>query len=370
MDLIVKVEEIDMNENKIIKGTMDMFKALSSPASSISVRNAESDFSRFYHMDVPFQLTLEYCSGPELDDYINIVTLAPDRSVLYQETFATKNFAHTRDVLHFHDYFEFVIVLEGMIIHKLESENHVYSAGDGCLLNRSLCHLEHYHSPAVVLFVGLSPDFLTELFTYAQSSPFQNEKEISDSDFYRFINADLKSPGKKAYINFHPVQENKQSAVHLHQLAESMIHTLLYPGFGAAHQIRGLICNFIENLFSPDQYHHTLTELDTDSDFLIFTSISHLFEKSAGRMTRAELEQTLSYSSDYLNRIVNKYAGMCLFDYSMTFRLKKAAKCLVESKDSISAIAAKLQFSNRTHFYALFKEKYGVTPKEYRKMHL
>lgn len=211
---------------------------------------------------------------------------------------------------------------------------------------------------------------ISELFAYAQNSPFQNEKEFYDSDFCRFVNTDLKNPGKKAYINFRPTHENKQSAAHLHQLAESMIHTLLYPGFGAAHQIRGLFCSFIENLFSPAQYHHALTELDTDSDFLIFTSISHLFEKSAGRMTRAELEQALSYSSDYLNRIVNKYSGMCLFDYSMTFRLKKAAKYLVESKDSISSIAAKLQFSNRTHFYALFKEKYGVTPKEYRKMHL
>lgn len=108
-----------MNEKMIIKETMDMLEALNSPASSINVRNPTSDFSRFYHMDVPFQLTLEYCSGSELDDYINIVTLAPDRSVLYQESFATKNYAHTRDVLHFHDYFEFAIVLEGMIIQKL-----------------------------------------------------------------------------------------------------------------------------------------------------------------------------------------------------------------------------------------------------------
>lgn len=359
-----------MDNIRITKENMDMLRALNSPASPINVRNATSDFSRFYHIDAPFQLTLEYCSGSELDDYINIVTLAPDRSVLYQESAATKNYAHTRDVLHFHDYFEFVIVLKGKIIQKLEGENVTYAAGDGCLLNRSLCHLEHYHSPAVVLFIGLSPDFLTELFAYAQNSPFQNEKEFSDSDFCRFVNADLKNPEKKAYINFRPTHENEQSAAHLHQLAESMIRTLLYPGFGAAHQIRGLFCRFIENLFSPAQYHHALTELDTDSDFLIFTSISHLFEKSAGRMTRAELEQALSYSSDYLNRIVNKYSGMCLFDYSMTFRLKKAAKYLVESKDSISSIAAKLQFSNRTHFYALFKEKYGVTPKEYRKMHL
>ncbi len=54
----------------------------------------------------------------------------------------------------------------------------------------------------------------------------------------------------------------------------------------------------------------------------------------------------------------------------MTFCLKKAAQYLTESSESISAIAARLKFTNRTHFYALFKEKYGVTPKDYRNIHI
>lgn len=84
-------------------------------------------------------------------------------------------------------------------------------------------------------------------------------------------------------------------------------------------------------------------------------------------MTRAELEKVLNYSGDYLNRIVNKYAGMCIFDYGMTFCLKKAALLLSSTEESISSIASSLHFSNRTHFYSLFKKHYGITPKEYRK---
>lgn len=350
--------------------TMDMFEALGSPASSINVRNAESDFSRFYHMDVPFQLTLEYCSGSEPNDYINVITLAPNRSILYQETLATKNYTHSKDVMHFHDYFELTVVLKGVIIQKLEGENFSYPAGTACLLNRSTYHLEHYHAPAVVLFIGMSPDFLSELFTFARNSSFQNEKQIFESDFYRFVHTDLKNPGKKAYINFLPAGKKHQCTDHLYALTESIVLTLLYSGFGTAYQLRGLLCSLLNSLFSPEQYHHTLTQLDTDSDFLIFTRISHLFEENDDKMSRSDLEQALSYSSDYLNRIVNKYAGMCLFDYAMTFRLKKAARYLIESKDSISTIAARLHFSNRTHFYTLFRETYGVTPKEYRRTHL
>lgn len=87
-------------------------------------------------------------------------------------------------------------------------------------------------------------------------------------------------------------------------------------------------------------------------------------------MTRTELERFLYYSGDCLNRIVNKFTDMCLYDYGMTFCLKKAAQYLTDKKEPVSAIAARMKFTNRTHFYALFKEKYGVTPKEYRQQHL
>ena len=60
---------------------------------------------------------------------------------------------------------------------------------------------------------------------------------------------------------------------------------------------------------------------------------------------------------------------MCLFDYGMTFCLKKAEDYLANTKEPVSDIAARLGFSNRTHFYTLFKKKYGMTPNEYRKGH-
>ena len=346
-----------------------MIQALSSHDSSINVQNTESDINRFYHMDVPFQITLEYCSGSDLEDYVNVVTLSADRAILYQESCAIKNYTRTKDVLHFHDFFEFVIVLEGSIVQKIEGKDYLYAAGSCCLINRSLCHLEHYHAKTKVLFIGMSPEFISELFAVAQNSSFQNEKKICSGDIYRFITTDLKNPGGKAYLDFIPAYQNHQNAAHLHSLAESMIQTLLYPDFGASYQIRGLLCAFLAYLSSPQYYHCTNIRLNTSSDFLLFSRITHLFEESAGRMSRAELEKLLNYSGDYLNRIVNKYTGMCLYDYGMTFCLKKAAKYLTETNESIGTIAAKLQFTNRTHFYNLFKAKYGVTPKEYRQRH-
>ena len=348
--------------------TLTMLEALDSSDSSIKVQNGESDFSRFYRMNVPFQLTLEYCNGPKPEDYVNIITMSSTKAVLYQEPLADKNNSYKKNAPHLHDFFEFVIVLEGNIVQKIEGKEYLYTAGSCCLINRSLRHMEHYTSRCKVLYIGLSPDFITELFASAKTSAFVSETEIYNSELYRFIASDLENPGERAYLDFIPAYQNHLHATHLHGMAESMIQTLLCPGFGASYQIYGLLCAFLSYLSSQKFFHCTNIRLDTNSDFLLFARITRLFEESDGRMTRTELEQFLNYSGDYLNRIVNKFTDMCLYDYGITFCLKKAAKRLTETDESISARAAGLKFTNRTHFYALFKEKYGVTPKEYRKM--
>lgn len=349
--------------------TLAMMQALESAASSINVRNVESMISRFFYMNVPFQVTLECCSGPNPDDYVNVVTLSAGKAILYQESAAAKNWLYGKAVQHFHDFFEFVIVLEGSITQQIEGREYLYTAGSCCLLNRSLCHLERYHTKSKVLFIGLSIDFIAELFASAQRSPFVDERAIYGSEIFRFVSFDLRNPGKKAYLDFIPSYAGggAMHRAYLSGLAEELIHTLMFPDFGASYHVCGMLCTFLAFLSSPQQYHCTNMRLDTNSDFLIFSRISHLFEESSGRMTRGELERRLNYSGDYLNRIVNKYAGMCLYDYGMTFCLKKAAKYLEETDEPISAIAVRLQFSNRTHFYTLFKAEYGMTPKEYRK---
>jgi AraC-like DNA-binding protein len=259
--------------------------------------------------------------------------------------------------------------LEGTIVQLIEGKEYLYPPGTCCLINRSLQHLEHYQARTKVLYIGMSPEFIMELFNSAKCSSFKSERDIYQSTLYNFIELDLKSSGEKAYVDFIPTYQNHQNAVQLHSMADDMINTLLFPQFGAAYKMRGLLCSFLAYLSSSKYYHCSIIKLDTSSDFLIFSRISSLFEESNGRMSRGDLEQQLNYSGDYLNRIVNKYSGMCLFDYGMNFCLKKAAQYLTETTESISTIAVKLQFSNRTHFYNLFREKYGVTPKEYRQMH-
>ncbi len=335
----------------------------------LNVHNVSSQSDSFYQIKAPFLVTLEYCSGKAPSDYINIVTLSADESFIYQDTFEAHHRLFLKYATHIHDYFELMLVLKGSITQKIEGREYLYHTGACCLLNRSLAHTEDFNSEASVLFIGLSLDFIDELFRSVQSSYFKVEKEILNSELYDFIQSDLEKPGKKAYLDFIPAYQNLRHPQNLHILAEKLIRLLLFPQFGSSYQIKYLICFVLQYLSMPANYHCTRVTLDSSSDFLLFSRITHLLEERNGRISRAELEKSLNYSGDYLNRIVHKYSGMCLFDYGMTFCMKKAAADLSRTDRSIAAISTRLHFSNRTHFYKLFKEYFGMTPKEYRQQH-
>jgi AraC-like DNA-binding protein len=218
-----------------------------------------------------------------------------------------------------------------------------------------------------VLYLGFSVDLLKELFEHAGNSAMPQEQSIFLTDMYQFIDNDLKKPGQRSYLDFIPLYQNENGPARLKELTEAIIHNLMFPDFGSSYAILGLLCETLCYISSSSNYHCSLTEITQGNDYLIFERINHLLTESNGRLSRQELSGKLNYSGDYINRIVNKYAGMCLHDYCMDICIKKAAKLIASTERPISDISISLGFTNRTYFYKIFSQKFGVTPKEYRR---
>lgn len=99
----------------------------------------------------------------------------------------------------------------------------------------------------------------------------------------------------------------------------------------------------------------------------LFIKISLILESFHGNIPRSELERRLRYNGDYLARVIRKYKGMNFVQYAQSFSLKEAERFLSETTTNIGDICMMLGYNNRTHFNKLFKEKFGVPPKEWRK---
>lgn len=334
----------------------------------LEIHNADSIIHSYYDMSAPIQFTMTYCSGLSEECYYNVMSVSPNKDYFFSSRIRTEfhQFNNARP-LHQHAFFELLLVLEGSISQKLEDKEYLYPAGTCCLINQNVFHIEKYIGEAKVFFIGLSVSFIRELLESNQTFYCQREGTASENSILQFMASNLQLEKGKNYLDFFPAFQNKKSLCELRRLADQLLRAIMLPKLGAAYMIKGLICELLQYLDTKEFYHISCVQLNSSSGQLLFSRIGHLMEDTDGRMSRAELEKALCYSGNYINAIVNKYAGMCLYDYGLTFTLKKAAYLLMETGMPIASIEMKLGFTNRTHFYKIFKKKYGVTPGQYRK---
>ena len=74
-----------------------------------------------------------------------------------------------------------------------------------------------------------------------------------------------------------------------------------------------------------------------------------------------------NYNYSYLSSLFCKVTGQTLSDYFRNRRLETARFLIEENKKSITDISELVNYSSIYTFSRAFKEKYGVSPAEYRK---
>ena len=85
-------------------------------------------------------------------------------------------------------------------------------------------------------------------------------------------------------------------------------------------------------------------------------------------ITTGDVARAVGFSPNYLSRKFRASAGIGLHEYIVFVRLHHASQELIATADSITAIALRCGFSDGNYFKDSFKKKYGVTPREYRRM--
>ena len=87
-------------------------------------------------------------------------------------------------------------------------------------------------------------------------------------------------------------------------------------------------------------------------------------------LTIAELAEALSVQEYRLRRIINRTMQHKNFNQFLnTYRIEDASQRLLESKLPVSRIALDVGYSSLSVFNKAFKERFGVTPTEYRNQH-
>lgn len=84
------------------------------------------------------------------------------------------------------------------------------------------------------------------------------------------------------------------------------------------------------------------------------------------QMYRVSIADQIGVSPDYLSRIFSKVTGVSLNEYISDVRMEHAEIMLRNPDVPIKDVLVKCGYASETWFYKQFKQKYGVTPAEFR----
>ncbi len=89
-------------------------------------------------------------------------------------------------------------------------------------------------------------------------------------------------------------------------------------------------------------------------------------EKHATELTIADVAHEIYLSPSYTGYLYKQETGRSFTEYLTRVRIERAKDLLRETRLKIFEVAEQVGFTNKSYFCSLFKEKTGVTPKEYR----
>jgi YesN/AraC family two-component response regulator len=80
----------------------------------------------------------------------------------------------------------------------------------------------------------------------------------------------------------------------------------------------------------------------------------------------SELALSLHYNLFWLSRMVKRMTTKTYTELVQTKRLNQAAYLLSTTRLSVADIGLAVGYDNISYFHRIFREKYGISPKEYR----
>lgn len=155
--------------------------------------------------------------------------------------------------------------------------------------------------------------------------------------------------------------------------------TMQQLGFTAAEMGDGDLRELYQGIADADRFEEWMTRLSEtliaavnerkqhfDQEFaekivsFVNSSISH-------QLSLAFVAEHVGVSPTYLSKIFKSITGSNFNEYVTELRLERAEVLLREKKLSVQEISYRVGYQSTHHFIRLFKEKQGMTPKQYQK---
>ena len=290
----------------------------------------------------------------EHDRYTEKKELIVDCEKLIQKGKLIQVRPHTRFVRfpkHRHNYVEVIYMCQGTTTHIVDGNRVVLEQGDLLFINQ---HAVQEIEPAKEEDIAINFIIVPEFFNMAFSMMGDENNALKDF----LIGTLCSKDGMTSYLYFHVAD-----ILPIQNLVENMVWTIFYDmgNKRSSNQITmGLL--LLQLLNHMDKMETGNSLFDTE---LIGTVLGYI-EGHYRNGTLSELAKMMKYDVYWLSREIKKRTGKTYKELLQAKRMNQAAYLLSNSRLAVADIIESVGYDNSSYFYRKFKERYGVSPKEYR----
>lgn len=254
---------------------------------------------------------------------------------------------------HRNSHFELYYVAEGSFRIKLQDKFLELQAGDMLFINQYVNHSDIISFKPLKLFIlGLNNVCFNDYFF----------KKVNHPKLHNLIKRSLQSNYNiSEYIAFNA----KDGLDDLNNLFSSLATELALKNIAYEKIVVATLLRIIQ-MTKASPIISEFTGITLGRKSLIFDEVDRYMKYHYAQMNLDDLANYMCFSKDYFNRLIKEITGLTYMEYLQKIRMDEAKRLLVSSDKVIDGISTQIGYKNLSHFYKVFKEQTGITPKEYR----
>lgn len=261
---------------------------------------------------------------------------------------------HTRFVhfpAHRHNYIEVLYVCQGKLINIIEERQVTVRAGELLFLNQ---FTHHEILPAGEEDIAINFMILPEFFDVAYKMAGNNNVL---ADF--LVNVLRQDEERGEYLHFKVAE-----VLQIQNLLENIIYSLV-TGKGDESRINQTTMGLIF-LYLLDSVQYAEMRLPNQYENMIVMTTLDYIEQQYKNATLTELCEKLHLPIHVLSKMIKKNTGFNFKELLQRKRMNKAAELICDTNLPVGDIIAAVGYENNSYFHRVFKERYHLTPKEFR----
>lgn len=253
---------------------------------------------------------------------------------------------------HRHNYVEIMYVAQGSITHFIEGKELVLHKGDVLMLNQQVVHSI---KRADYQDIGINFIALPEFFEVPLSM-LGGENVLA-----RFVTSVFRQKDPVSHYLLFRLQENEQVENLMENMVESMLHG--YANEDIINQYSmGIVFLYLLNHLENLSHNSSMDYKET-----VVQAVLGYINSDCKNASLMRIAEDTHQSITALSKLIKQKTGYNFKELLQRKRFQMAVHLLCDTKLSIEEIALDVGYENQSYFFRQFKERYGMTPRKYRK---